>query len=283
VGRRVLYPPPTMTPPELPYFVVDAFTSRPFSGNPAAVVPLAAWVPDATMQAIAAEMNLSETAFFVPDPSAEGDYGLRWFTPRIEVDLCGHATLATAAVVLRSLEPARDGVRFHTRSGALDVARVGARFTMNFPSRPPAPVPLDDGLAETLRLALGIVPVEVHRARDLIVVVSGEAEVRALRPDLARVAQLDAFALTVTALADDPDTDFVSRFFAPAKGVAEDPVTGSSHCSLAPLWGTRLGKTRLRARQLSERGGDLVCTLRDARVHLEGDAVMTAKGTLLVG
>lgn len=256
-------------------FVVDAFTARPFAGNPAAVVPLSSWLPDATLQSIAAEMNLSETAFFV----AEGEgHRLRWFTPRVEVDLCGHATLASAFALMTELEPARTRATFATRSGPLVVTREGDMFAMDFPSRPPRPIAFDEAVAR----ALGARPVGMLRGRDVVCVFERGEEVRRLTPDFAAIAALpDTFAVCVTAPGDG-EPDFVSRFFAPAKGVPEDPVTGSAHCTLAPYWAERLGKTALRAAQVGPRGGALTCTLHGDRVTLGGRAVLVVDGTLHV-
>jgi PhzF family phenazine biosynthesis protein len=263
--------------PSLPLYQVDAFTDRPFAGNPAAVCPLDAWLPDATMQAIAAENNLSETAFFVR--RADGDFDLRWFTPALEVDLCGHATLATAFVMFERLEPARARVRFHTKSGALDVTRDGARLVLDFPARAPREVDTPPGLAE----ALGARPASVVRARDPIALFERAEQVRALAPDMRAIAALpDVFAVCATApgTGQDDDVDFVSRFFAPAEGLPEDPVTGSAHSSLVPLWVGRTGRTQLRARQVSARGGDLWCELAGNRVRMAGHAVLVVEATL---
>lgn len=265
----------------LPCFQVDAFTARPFAGNPAAVCPLEAWLPDAVMQAVAAENAVSETAFFVR--RADGDFDLRWFTPAVEVDLCGHATLASAFVLFDRLEPGRSRVRFHTRSGPLEVERAPSGLAMDLPARPPFPAPADlDGLAR----ALGQRPSAALRARDLVAVFDRAETVRGLEPDLAAVAALDAFAVAATAPgggASDRDVDFVSRFFAPAKGVPEDPVTGSAHSTLVPYWGERLGKTELRARQVSRRGGELACEWRGERVRLIGQAVLVKTGAIRIG
>jgi PhzF family phenazine biosynthesis protein len=251
---------------ELRYFVVDAFTARPFAGNPAAVVPLETWLPDATMQAIAAEMNLSETAFVCEDH-------IRWFTPAVEVDLCGHATLATARVL------DRDHVRFASRSGPLEVRKAGDRFVLDFPSRPPRA--FDDApTIARLAEALGAAPREVLLSRDLVAVFDDAAAIRALAPDFGKLAAIDTHGVIVTAPGED-DVDFVSRFFVPQQGIPEDPVTGSAHCTLIPLWAGRLGKTRLAARQLSRRGGELDCALRGDRVDIGGHAVLVARGTLL--
>jgi PhzF family phenazine biosynthesis protein len=255
----------------LPIYQVDAFTDILFSGNPAAVCPLQAWLPDATMQAIAAENNLSETAFFVREAD---DYALRWFTPSVEVDLCGHATLASAHVVFSFLEPARERVRFRTlKAGKLEVSRRSDLLTMDFPARPAAPCEAPAGLLA----ALGGTPREVLRARDYLVVYSSAAEIAALKPDLTALAAVDCWAAIATAPGDD-GLDFVSRFFAPAQGVPEDPVTGSAHSTLVPYWAKHLGKNTLKARQLSRRGGLLHCAFNNERVDIGGHAV-----TYLVG
>ncbi|MBM3571749.1 MAG: PhzF family phenazine biosynthesis protein [Alphaproteobacteria bacterium] len=261
----------------LPIYHIDAFASAPFTGNPASVCPLERWLPDHLMQQIAAENNLSATAFFVPEPAgAAADYALRWFTPAVEVDLCGHATLASADVVLGDLRPAAQRVRFSTKSGILTVERAGGLLALDFPARPPKPCAAPAGLAA----ALGAAPVEVHAARDLMCVFSSEETVRALRPDMVAVARLDTFAVIATAAGRD--VDFVSRFFAPAKGVPEDPVTGSAHCTLIPYWAERLGKTSLSARQVSARGGDLACALHGERVRIAGRAIRYMSGTFHV-
>jgi predicted PhzF superfamily epimerase YddE/YHI9 len=263
--------------PQIRLFQVDAFAERAFAGNPAAVCPLETWLPDAQMQAIANENNLSETAFFVRRP--DGDFDLRWFTPEVEIDLCGHATLASAFVLFERLEPNRRSVRFHTRSGPLEVAREGTRLALDLPSRPPRPCAPPPGIGE----ALGGAPLEVFRARDLVCTFECADDVRQLAPDMARLARLpDIFAVIVTApgTGGDADVDFVSRFFAPAKGVAEDPVTGSAHATLVPFWAERLGKRELRARQTSRRTGELGCALVGDRVRLSGNAVLVVEGQL---
>ena len=238
---------------KLPLYQLDAFTSRRFGGNPAAVVLLDRWLPDSTLAAIAAENNLAETAFVIARANLSP---LRWFTPAVEVDLCGHATLAAADVLFRYCYPQFDRLAFSTKSGELVVTRAGDLLTMDFPARPGAPVAVSDALTA----ALGSRPREAYLARDLLAIFDTESEVRALRPDFARVAALDAFALTVSAPGDT--VDFVSRFFAPGVGIDEDPVTGSAHCTLMPYWAARLGKNALRAQQVSARGGDLWCELR---------------------
>ena len=260
----------------LPCFQVDAFTRTRFAGNPAAVVLLDRWLPDPLLQVIAAENSVPETAFLV----AKGDgYHLRWFTPEVEVDLCGHATLAAAFVLCTRIHPGRRALQFHSQSGDLAVTRDGDEYTLDFPSRPPVPADIPAGLAEAMRCA----PNEVLRARDWLLVLADAAAVRSLRPDMGALAAIpDIFGVCVTAPADIDGVDFVSRFFAPSQGIPEDPVTGSAHCTLAPYWAARLGKHELRARQLSRRSGELRCTLVGDRVHLSGHAVLTRTGYLLL-
>jgi PhzF family phenazine biosynthesis protein len=260
----------------IPLYQVDAFTSRLFGGNPAAVCPLAEWLPDATMQAIAAENNLAETAFFV----AQGEgYLLRWFTPAVEVDLCGHATLASGYVVTNILMPERGQAKFDTlKAGRLEVTRDGDLLAMDFPCWPPEPKPADPRILA----ALGHMPAQsfVARGRTLAVYDSAE-EVAALRPDFAAMRAVPGADAIVTA-PGSAGIDFVSRYFAPNHGIDEDWVTGSSHCILTPYWAQRLGKERLEARQISARGGDLVCTLRGDRITLAGRAVLYLEGTITV-
>lgn len=292
-------------------FQLAAFAEGPFTGNPAAVCPLAEWLPDATMQSIAAENNLSETAFLVPvfgmvegPGGAPGDvpattpgntlgagyaadYAIRWFTPEVEVDLCGHATLASAWVVLRHLLPGAERVRFASRSGLLQVtAGEGGdldRLTLDFPARPPQPLDAAPGLAEALRAelaeALGAAPTDVLAARDWMAVFETAEEVAALRPDMAALARLDAYAVIATAPGRD-GVDFVSRFFAPANGIPEDPATGSAHCTLVPYWAARLGRTLLGARQLSKRGAAFTCTLDGDRVGIAGRVIPYLDGVI---
>ena len=259
----------------LPIYQVDAFADRVFGGNPAAVCPLDAWLPDATMQAIAAENNLAETAFFVPDGA---DYALRWFTPTVEVDLCGHATLASGHVVFAFLQSERDRVDFHTvKAGTLTVAKRADLLVMDFPAWPAAPAEPPPGLLA----ALGGTPREVLRARDHLVVYDSAADVAALEPDLAALADVDCWAAIATAPGEN-GIDFVSRFFAPKQGVPEDPVTGSAHCTLVPYWAKRLGKTELEARQISRRGGALSCALEGDRVSIAGRAVLYLEGRISI-
>jgi PhzF family phenazine biosynthesis protein len=265
-----------------PLYIVDAFTSRLFHGNPAGVCPLEAWPPDATLQAIAAENNLAETAFFVRDGA--GRYSLRWFTPVLEMDLCGHATLASAWIVLTALDPPLKRVVFSSRSGDLAVDRGTADgsevLVLDFPSRPGERQGVDIAVSQ----ALGLRCRELYAARDYLAVYASEEEVRSLKPDMAMLAKLDRFGVIATAPgAPGSGVDFVSRFFAPKAGVPEDPVTGSAHCTLIPYWSGRLGVSDLRARQVSARGGELYCQDRGDRVRIGGHAVTYLEGTISVG
>ena len=256
----------------IPIFQVDAFTGRLFSGNPAAVCPLESWPDDGLMQAIAAENNLSETAFFVRETDG---YRLRWFTPLIEVDLCGHATLAAAFVILNHLEPGRDDVVFSTRSGELRVSAQGGLLRMDFPALPPVPC---DGPADLLT-GLGTAPLAVLRSPSkYLAVFATEEDVLDLRPDSEALERLDLMGVIVTA--PGRSHDFVSRMFAPKVGIPEDPVTGSAHSVLTPYWAARLGKTELSARQVSRRGGELLCSLRGDRVDISGHAVLFMRGEI---
>jgi PhzF family phenazine biosynthesis protein len=252
-------------------FQVDAFTTRRFAGNPAAVMPLKAFLPDVTLQAIAAENNLAETAFLLRE---NGDYRLRWFTPATEVPLCGHATLASAAVVMERLEPGRTSVVFHSASGPLTVHRAGAGYVMDFPARASERITPPPGLAE----ALGVVPIEVFgNVFNYLAVLESAQVLRAISPDMAAIARLDRSGVIVSAPGDG-QFDFISRYFAPAKGIPEDPVTGAAHCMLTPYWANRLGKTEFRAFQASPRGGEVICRLRGDRVELEGSCVFYLEG-----
>jgi predicted PhzF superfamily epimerase YddE/YHI9 len=258
----------------IPFYRVNAFTSNPFGGNPAGVCPLKTWLSDELMQKIAAENALSETAFFVPEA---GGFRLRWFTPAMEVDLCGHATLASAHVLFGELGYAQPKVLFQTRSGELSAAQDGERILMDFPSRPPEAC--KDG--DEVEQALGRVPLEVLRSRDYVAVFGSPAEVTALEPDIVKVAQLSCLGVVATAPGDG-QADFVSRFFVPKAGIPEDPATGSTHCSLIPYWGARLGKTEMFARQLSKRGGEIFCRLKGGRVEIGGQATIYCRGELAV-
>jgi PhzF family phenazine biosynthesis protein len=254
-----------------PIFQLDAFTTRRFAGNPAAVMPMEKFPADAIMQSIAAENNLAETAFLV---SESGDYRLRWFTPKVEVPLCGHATLASAAVVMERLEPGRSSVVFHSASGPLTVRRADVGYIMDFPARPSEPVSIPLGLAE----ALGIAPVEVFvNTFNYMALLQNAQVLRELTPDMTALARIDRPGVIVTAQGDG-GYDFVSRYFAPAKGIPEDPVTGAAHCMLAPYWAKRLGKTEFRAYQASPRGGEIICRLVRDRVELEGSCVFYMEG-----
>jgi PhzF family phenazine biosynthesis protein len=258
---------------QLAIYQVDAFADRLFAGNPAAVCPLEAWLPDAAMQAIAAENNLSETAFFVPRGD---DYDLRWFTPTIEIDLCGHATQASGFIVMTRLAPERATVQFHTRSGPLTVTRRGDLFELDLPSRPPEPC----AMSPRFLAALGRRPAQVLGAKMYLAVYESEGEVAALTPDLGALTEIDRDGVIVSA--PGRDCDFVSRYFAPHAGIPEDPVTGSAHCTLVPYWAARLGKTKLHARQISRRGGELFCELAGDRVRLAGRAALYLEGRIHV-
>lgn len=258
---------------EIPIYQVDAFSGAVFAGNPAAVCPLEEWLPDETLQAIAAENNLAETAYFVPNG---GTFHLRWFTPACEVDLCGHATLASAYVLFHELKQPGASVQFQTKSGLLTVRKEGDLLAMDFPSRPPRAMELH---AEVVR-AMGGTPVEMRAARDFLIRYATEEDVLQLKPDLQALANIDRFAFIATAPGNH--CDFVSRFFAPARGVPEDPVTGSAHCTLIPYWAEELGKTTLRARQVSRRGGELFCKLAGDRVEIAGRAALFLRGRITV-
>ncbi|MBP5857676.1 PhzF family phenazine biosynthesis protein [Marivibrio halodurans] len=267
-----------------PLYQLDAFAEAPFAGNPAAVVPLDAWLPDQVMQAVAAENNLSETAFVVPMPDgAESDYHLRWFTPTVEVDLCGHATLATGAVLFGEMGFAGERVRFHSRGGPLFVARGEAgRLALDFPVAPARPITMPAGLAEMLG---GVDVLSFHKAYMNMAVLADEAAVRAVTPNLKAIAALPGDGLVVTAPGagrDGAGGDVASRYFAPHAGIDEDPVTGSAHCMIAPYWSERLGRTRLHCRQVSARGGDLHCTVSGDRVRIEGHVRPYLEGRITI-
>jgi PhzF family phenazine biosynthesis protein len=260
----------------LEIFQIDAFTSKPFGGNPAAVVPLQEWLADALMLKIAAENNLSEAAFFVKD----GDrYNIRWFTPRVEVNLCGHATLASAHVIFHELALEKDFIAFHSdKSGELGVERHGDRLVLDFPSYPMTEIEHSDALAQ----ALGKVPVKVWEAvnNGVVVRLENEQDVRELEPDFHAIAQMEYERVYVTAPGET--CDFASRMFAPKIGIPEDPVTGAMHCTLIPYWADQLGKKELFARQVSQRGGELFCELAGDRVRIGGNAVTYLKGEIYV-
>lgn len=256
---------------KLDLYQVDAFSSEAFKGNPAAVCPLERWLPDETMQNIAMENNLSETAFFVEN---EGRYRLRWFTPETEVDLCGHATLASGHVLFNYSGYEQKIIHFDTNSGELTVEREDDLLKMNFSANPAGEVDLPEGMEQ----ALGIRPVECYQAMDYLLVLDTEQQVRAVSPDFTALKKLDSRGVIITAPGEK--VDFVSRFFAPAVGINEDPVTGSAHTTLAPYWSKRLGKNELKARQVSWRGGEMTCIMKGDRVELIGAARMYMTGTI---
>ncbi|RWU04025.1 PhzF family phenazine biosynthesis protein [Pedobacter chitinilyticus] len=260
---------------KLPIYQVDAFTNQLFGGNPAAVVPLDQWIPASEMQKIAAENNISETAFFIP----QGDhYELRWFTPTFEIDLCGHATLATAHILFTELNYAKDEIHFHTlKAGTLTVTRKDDLYTLDFPARPVAAFEVPDALIDAIG---GKKPTEVLRARDIMLVYENEEDIKHLKPDFSALAKIDKDGVLVTAKGNN--CDFVSRFFIPAAGINEDPVTGSTHCNLIPYWAEKLGKNQLHAFQISERKGELWCELKGDRVLMSGNAVTYLKGEIYI-
>jgi PhzF family phenazine biosynthesis protein len=261
---------------DLQIFQVDAFTSKPFGGNPAAVVPLTRWLSDELMLNIAAENNLSETAFFVPE---DGRYHIRWFTPTVEVNLCGHATLATAHVIFNELKLENDFINFHSdRSGELSVSKDGDKLVLDFPSYPMTEINAVPGLAE----AIGAEPRKTWEAQGNMVflLLDSVDQIRELRPDMSLVAKIPYDEVIVTTKGDD--CDFASRMFAPRIGIPEDPVTGAIHCSLIPYWADQLGKNELFARQVSARGGDLFCEYAGDRVKIGGNAVTFMKGEIMV-
>lgn len=262
--------------PRIPFWQVDAFTDRPFAGNPAAVVWLDADADAGWMQNVAAEMNLAETAFV--RKQADG-YSLRWFTPAVEVDLCGHATLAAAHALWTSGTVTDDPLRFHTRSGVLTCVRTGDMIALDFPATPPTETAVDAAVVSALGASSAVYS---GRSRfDVLVQLPTAAELRSLQPDLRALATTDARGVIVTAASDDPRYDFISRFFAPDCGVDEDPVTGSAHCALAPFWAEKLGKDSFVAYQASRRGGKLLLKLNGDRVILGGHAVMVLEGFLV--
>ncbi len=256
-------------------YQADAFTNQLFGGNPAAVCPLESWLPDETMQKIALENNLAETAFFVP----KGDgFMLRWFTPELEIDLCGHATLASAHILFTELGFAGEEIRFKTKvAGTLTVSKKDGLYTLDFPSRPPQPCKTPDILLEALG---GAAPISIQKARDYFVVYEKEEDIINLKPDFFLLGKIDVIGIIVTA--PGKEVDFVSRFFAPSCSVPEDPVTGSAHCTLIPYWAKRLGKNSMRAYQLSARKGEIWCEQKGERVLISGKAVTYLRGEIVV-
>lgn len=259
---------------KLTIYQIDAFTKEVFGGNPAAICPLDEWLEAELMQKIALENNLSETAFFVKKDDV---YEIRWFTPTFEIDLCGHATLASAFVLFNCLNLEAEIVKFHShKSGNLSVEKKGDLLVLDFPSRPVSACEVPKGLIE----AIGKTPKEILKSRDYFLVYETEQEVLDIQPNFGELLKINTHAVIVTAKGDS--CDFVSRFFAPEVGVFEDPVTGSSHCNLIPYWAEKLGKTELFARQLSARGGELFCELKGDRVKIGGNAVLYLKGEIYV-
>lgn len=259
---------------KLDIYQVDAFTNKPFGGNPAAIVPLERWLEADLMQKIAVENNLSETAFFVKNNDV---YDIRWFTPTYEIDLCGHATLASAFLIFEILKLESETVRFHShKSGELNVDKKDDLFVLDFPSRPVSPAATPDGLID----AIGKEPKEIYKARDYFLVYESEQGVLDIKPNFTKLLEIDAHGFIVTAKGDS--ADFVSRFFAPKVGVFEDPVTGSAHCNLIPFWAERLGRNKMFAKQVSARGGDLFCELAGERVKIGGNTALYLKGEIFV-
>ncbi len=265
---------------KIPIFVVDAFAEQLFGGNPAAVCPLEEWLPDATLQAIAAENNLSETAFFVPSGGPGADFLLRWFTPTMEVPLCGHATLASGHVLLNTLGLGRNRVVFGTQSGPLTVERDGEDLRMDLPALPPQ---LLTEVPKDLLAGLGVKPQTwLSSGNNYLAVLAEAGALAVLAPDIAALTRLSGKGLIVTAPGGDFGVDFVSRYFAPARGIAEDPVTGGAHCVLVPYWAERLKKTRMEALQISARRGRLRAELVADRVRLSGRVVPYLRGEIAV-
>lgn len=261
-------------PMQLKLYQIDAFASKLFEGNPAAVCPLTEWLPEKTMQAIATENNLSETAFFVPQ---DGKFSIRWFTPGGEVDLCGHATLASAYVLFNLLGYDKEKIEFDSRSGILAVTREKEWLKMDFPCQPPVPC---DTPSEILA-AFDQNPIECLKGEDWMVVFEDESDIEAANPDFAKLRELDLRGVIITA--KSRRYDFVVRFFAPKYGIDEDPVTGSAYTQLAPYWASKLGQTRFHAKQVSKRGGELICELVGDRVFIYGKAVSYLEGTIDTG
>ncbi len=258
---------------EISLYQIDAFASKLFEGNPAAVCPLDEWLPDDTMQAIAAENNLSETAFFVPTGSG---FHIRWFTPVSEVDLCGHATLASAYVLFIILGHQNDRIEFKSKSGLLAVTRENEWLVMDFPAQPPEPCEVPREIAA----AFAASPAESLKSEDYMVVFEREADIKSAAPDFELLKKLDLRGVIITAKSDR--YDFVARFFAPQYGIPEDPVTGSAYTQLTPYWASKTGKKKFRAKQLSPRGGELTCELRNDRVLIAGKAIKYMEGKIFI-
>lgn len=257
----------------IPIYQVDAFTDKLFAGNPAAVCPLSEWISDDLMQKIALENNLSETAFFVPNGEI---FDIRWFTPKAEIHLAGHPTLATAYVIFEILKYNKPVIEFHSKSGPLYVEKIGDVYWLDFPSKKPEKKRVTKAVIE----AIGMIPCELYKNRDYIAVYESKREVENVMPDFDKIKNLSTHGLIVTS--KDGDVDFVSRFFAPTLGINEDPVTGSAHTQLIPLWAEKLGKNKMVAEQISERGGILFCEANGERVKIGGKAVLYMKGEIFV-
>lgn len=270
------YHPPNTTLMKIDIFQIDAFTNQLFGGNPAAVCPLREWLEDEILLQITRENNLAETAFFIP--LANGHFHLRWFTPEIEMDLCGHATLATAFVIFEELGYPNPAINFETQSGLLTVKKVNDLLEMDFPSRPPVP----SDLPAIIKKGLNIQPVEVWKARDYVLLYEQAQDILDIEPNLSILNQinLDPGGIIVTAKGTTEDIDFVSRFFTPQASIFEDPVTGSAHCTLVPFWADRLNQTEFKAMQLSKRRGELFCMLEKDRVKIRGRAVKYLQGVV---
>lgn len=256
---------------KIPIYQVDAFTNKTFGGNPAAVCPLEIWPDKVLLQKIAAENNLSETAFFI---NRGDEIEIKWFTPKVEIDLCGHATLATAYVIFNELAPDLEKLKFTSMSGELIVTKNDDLISLNFPSRKPVKCEMPDGLTE----ALGKKPKEIFKSRDYVILFENEDEIKSLNPDFSKLMQITKEGICCTAIGDN--SDFVSRFFAPAYGINEDPVTGSAHTNLIPFWAEKLNKKALHAFQLSERKGELFCEDLGDRVLICGKAVKYLEGII---
>ncbi len=260
----------------LPIYQVDAFTSNLFGGNPAAVIPLDYWLDHNLMQAIASENNLSETAYFVPE--GEG-FRIRWFTPATEVDLCGHATLATAHVLFDHLNYGKSEILFQSKSGILKVIKAGDLLELDFPATELS----RESVPEDILAGFNYKPIEKYKANeDFLLVFENESQISQLDPDFAALKKVKSRGIICTAISEDPEIDFVSRFFAPAAGINEDPVTGSAHTKLIPYWSKKLNKTEMIARQISARGGELFCKLDDDRVKIGGKAVSYLHGEIII-
>lgn len=259
----------------LPIYQVDAFTNKTFGGNPAAVVPLQEWLPDETLLNIAAENNLSETAFFVP---TKNGFHIRWFTPTLEINLCGHATLAASWVIFNVLHYDKDTIQFESMSGKLVVKKSDMSLTLDFPTWPYEAIDIDPRIAK----ALGALPIELYKAPDWLAVFDDEKIVQEMTPDMLKLSKIkECRGIIVTAKGSD-EIDFVSRWFGPNEGINEDPVTGSAHCVLTPYWSTKLNKNEFNAKQVSQRGGDLFCELKGDRVFISGQAKLYLKGEIYV-